>query len=122
LALGTPAADGAPRYVTSIDVKSRTVKVGPPRLLEVNFVEGVRPTWINTPVAAGAEVGVQWRAHGIEVRARIEEVTDSTLSFTTEEPIRGVAPGQQAVFYIGEQVIGSVMIQSSARRENAIQA
>ena len=115
LAIGTPAVDGAPRYVTDIDVKSRIVKVGPPRLLEVNYVEGVRPTWINAPLEVGAEVGVQWRAHGTEIPARIEEIGDGTLAFSTNEFIRGVAPGQQAVFYDGDRVIGSVVIQTSKR-------
>ncbi|MEY4322936.1 MAG: hypothetical protein RL410_717 [Actinomycetota bacterium] len=119
LALGIPADDGAPRYVTEIDVKAKVVKVGPPRLLEVNHVSGVRPTWIAQPLEVGAEVGVQWRAHGIEVPAVITEVSENSLSFTTSEFIRGVAPGQQAVFYSGNRVLGSVMIQSSARIQTA---
>ncbi len=115
LALGVPADDGAPRYVTSIDVKTRTVKVGPPRLLEVNSVTGVKPTWTGEPVAVGARLGMQWRAHGREIGCTVVAVSDSSLTFETDEFIRGVAPGQQAVFYSGDAVVGSVTIDSSAR-------
>lgn len=115
LALGVPADDGAPRYVTAIDVKSRTVAVGPPRLLEVNSISGVRPTWTRDAVGVGARLGMQWRAHGREIACTVTHVSADTLSFVTDEFIRGVAPGQQAVFYAGDEVVGSVTIDSSAR-------
>jgi len=115
LALGVPADDGAPRYVTGIDVKSRTVMVGPPRLLEVNCVRGVKPTWTQSPIAVGAKLGMQWRAHGTEVACTVTEVSEDSLTFVTDSFIKGVAPGQQAVFYDGDRVVGSVMIDSSSR-------
>lgn len=115
LALGVPAEDGAPRYVTAIDVKARTVTVGPPRLLEVNSITGVRPTWTGEAVSAGARLGMQWRAHGREISCTVTHVDSARLTFVTEEFIRGVAPGQQAVFYDGDRVVGSVTIDSSAR-------
>ena len=42
-------------------------------------------------------------------------VDSEHLTFVTDEFIRGVAPGQQAVFYDGDRVVGSVTIDSSAR-------
>jgi tRNA-specific 2-thiouridylase len=115
LALGTPADDGAARYVTSIDVKTKTVFVGPPRLLEVNEVSGIKPTVTTTGFESGQKLGVQWRAHGTEVPSEIVSVTDGDLTFRTEEFLRGVAPGQQAVFYDGDRVAGSVMIDTARR-------
>jgi tRNA-specific 2-thiouridylase len=115
LALGTPADDGAARYVTSIDVKTKTVFVGPPRLLEVNEVNGIKPTVTTTGFESGQKLGVQWRAHGTEVPSEIVSVTDNDLTFRTDEFLRGVAPGQQAVFYDGDRVAGSVMIDTARR-------
>jgi tRNA-specific 2-thiouridylase len=63
----------------------------------------------------GETLQMQWRAHGIQVECVIEEVTDSYLRFRTSTPIRGVAAGQQAVFYEGDIVIGSATINDSTR-------
>ena len=38
------------------------------------------------------------------------------MTFVTDEFLRGVAPGQQAVFYDGDRVVGSVTINASRRR------
>lgn len=115
LALGNPAEDGAARYVTSIDVKAKTVFVGPPRLLEVNEISGVKVTVTNENFEAGKELEVQWRAHGSTVPCEITEKTNSGMIFRTADFIRGVAPGQQAVFYDGNRVVGSVVIDSARR-------
>lgn len=112
LHLGRPAADGEPRYVVKIDASENRVYVGPVAYLSVNLIHGIRPTWPNGAVADGTRVGMQWRAHGTEVPAVIRS-TESGLSVQVDEPIRGVAAGQQAVFYIDSQVIGSMIIESS---------
>jgi tRNA-specific 2-thiouridylase len=78
----------------------------------VNVINGIRPTWPNGEIASGTEVGLQWRAHGTEVPARLE-ITDSGVRVQVAESIRGVAAGQQAVFYIGSKVVGSMIIESS---------
>ena len=115
LHLGTPADDGQPRYVTKIDTKTQTVMVGPAKLLEVNQIECVKVTTTHRSFRAGEELAMQWRAHGIQVSCVIEDVTETTLRFRTASPIRGVAAGQQAVFYEGDVVIGSATIHDSAR-------
>lgn len=115
LALGNPAEDGAARYVTSIDVKSKTVFVGPPRLLEVNEISGVKVTVTNKDFEVGNRLEVQWRAHGNTVSCEILQNSKSEFIFKTDEYIRGVAPGQQAVFYEGNRVVGSVVIDSARR-------
>jgi tRNA-specific 2-thiouridylase len=115
LHLGIPAEDGQPRYVTKIDTKTQTVVVGPARLLEVNVIECVKVTVTNRSFVVGEELAMQWRAHGIQVSCVIEEVSETYLRFRTASPIRGVASGQQAVFYEGDVVIGSATIHDSAR-------
>ncbi|MEY3408041.1 MAG: hypothetical protein RL038_1102 [Actinomycetota bacterium] len=112
LNLGRPAADGQPRYVVKIDAAENRVYVGPVDYLSVNVINGIRPTWPNGEIASGTEVGLQWRAHGTEVPARLE-ITDSGVRVQVAESIRGVAAGQQAVFYIGSKVVGSMIIESS---------
>ncbi len=114
-AISVPAPDGAPRYVTSIDPTTRRVFVGPPTLLDVNIVEGVRAHWCQGVPAVGSRVGVQVRAHGAEVPAVVEAVDGVSATLRTLQPIRGLAAGQAAVMYEGPRVVGAVTVAGSRR-------
>ena len=114
-ALTVPAPDGAPRYVTGVDVATRRVFVGPPSLLEVDTIDGIRAHWCIAPPEAGASVGVQVRAHGLEVPATVISRHDDRAVIRAHSPIRGLAPGQAAVLYAGTQVIGAVTVAGARR-------
>ena len=123
LGLGRPGHDGARRYVVGVDTASSTVLVGPPVLLEVDRVHGVRPRWCG-PVPDGPVVGqVQLRAHGEPADAVVELATDEhgepEVVAVLAEPVRGVAPGQALVAYDGTRVVGSATITRSTRRPAA---
>ena len=65
LNLRVPAADGAPRYVVDVDIVTSTVRVGPPELLDVDGIEGIRVVWAGPPVGTDpVDVEAQVRAHG----------------------------------------------------------
>ena len=49
LRMGTPAADGKPRYVLDIDPVTRTVTVGPAEGLDVTEITAERPVWTGCP-------------------------------------------------------------------------
>jgi len=52
---------------------------------------------------------VQVRAHGGLAQARVVPDGDRVRAELTE-PLRGVAPGQAAAFYVGDRVVGSATI------------
>lgn len=113
LHLSVPAGDGRPRYVLGIDPVANTVRVGPRQSLAVRVIEGIRPTWTEQPVA-GAWAGlVQVRAHGEAMPARIE-VAGDVARIQLEQPAFGIAPGQAAVYYDGDRVVGSATISATA--------
>ncbi len=112
LALAEPAADGARRYVLSIEPVSNTVVVGPGEALEVTGILGERPIWAGPQPAVEAVLGVQLRAHGEEVPARVLRC-DERVELALERAVRGVAPGQALVLYDGTRVVGSATITSS---------
>ncbi|RBQ14301.1 tRNA 2-thiouridine(34) synthase MnmA [Spongiactinospora rosea] len=115
LALDRPSADGRPRYVLSIEPVSNTVTVGPREALKVGSITCARPVW-NGPVAAPVEpraCTVQLRAHG-EVYGCRAQLTGDTLHVELGTPATGVAPGQTAVLYDGDTVIGSATISAAA--------
>ena len=55
---------------------------------------------------------VQLRAHG-EVHAGSAVMDGGLLRITLREPARGVAPGQAAVLYDGDVVLGSATITAT---------
>jgi tRNA-specific 2-thiouridylase len=113
LRIGTPAADGRPRYVLDISPVSGTVLVGPAERLEVSELTAERPRWCGPAPTGSFRAHVQIRAHGEAVPAGVEPRGDE-VSVRFEAPIRGVATGQAAVFYVDTHVLGSATITATA--------
>ncbi len=116
LRIGTPAADGRPRYVLDIEPVSGTVTVGPREALAVDHVSGTRPRWCGAAPDGVLEGTVQLRAHGAEHRARVRVAGDD-VEIELLDPAEGIAPGQSAVVYAGTRVVGSCTITATARAE-----
>jgi len=112
LRIGTPAADGRPRYVLDISPVTNTVTVGPREALLVREISGIRPTWTDRPVVGPWRGQVQVRAHGEPVTAEIAYAGDRVVA-RLDEPIAGVAAGQALVSYRGSQVVGSATISET---------
>lgn len=113
LHLSVPAGDGRPRYVLGIDPVANTVRVGPKEALAVRVIEAIRPTWTEQPVAGAWPGLVQVRAHGEPMAATIE-VTGDRARIRLDQPAFGIAPGQAAVYYDGDRVVGSATIAATA--------
>lgn len=111
LRLPRPAADGAPRYVTSVDTARNVVTVGPETLLSVRTLSGSKTVWLadDVPAATPTPCSVQVRAHGAAVAATVVRDGDS-VRVELDEPMRGVAAGQSAVMYAGTRVLGQATI------------
>ena len=111
LRLPRPAADGAPRYVTSIDTERNLVTVGPETLLTVRELRGEKVVWLadDVPAASPTPCLVQVRAHGEAVAGSVVRDGD-TLTVTLEDGMRGVASGQSLVVYQGTRVLGQATI------------
>jgi len=115
LDLRVPAADGRPRYVVDIDVAARRVFVGPPALLDVDQIVGIRPTWTAEPLTdIPTDCSAQVRAHGAPVTARAH-LSDGQLVVELQESIRGLATGQAVVLYDGSRVLGSATVAHTRR-------
>ena len=111
--LGTPAPDGARRYVVDVDIARRRVSVGPVAELDVDRITAVRPRWCGPALQGSEALGVQVRAHGEEVPAIVTH-TGTGFVAVLVSPLRGVAPGQAAVLYEGTRVFGSGTIARGA--------
>jgi tRNA-specific 2-thiouridylase len=113
LRIGTPTADGQPRYVLDVSPITRTVTVGPREALAVTTVEGVRARWFGATPEAPVRCTAQVRAHGEAVPA-VAEADRGVVVVRLQEPLVGVAPGQAVVLYAGTRVVGSATIARTA--------
>ncbi len=103
-----------PLYVTGIDAANRRVLAGPRRLLAVTSARIVETNRIG-PMPHGAALTAKVRSLARPVPVKLEgpmgEGAASTIHF--DEPEYGVSPGQAAVLYAGERVVGGGWIDST---------
>jgi tRNA-specific 2-thiouridylase len=102
-------AGGAPRYVLRIVPERDAVVVGSAdeaarRDLRLS---GVR--WLCDAAPEEVRVKIRYRHPG--VAARVERVEGDRARLTLAEPQRGVSPGQAAVLYAGDRVVGGAWIE-----------
>ncbi len=101
-------AGGAARYVLRIVPERAAVIVGgaDEALSRDVRVEGLR--WLSRDVPDRVTVRLRYRHPG--VAARVERVEGDRAWLSLEAPQRGVAPGQAAVMYDGDRVVGGAWI------------
>ncbi|MBI5512651.1 MAG: tRNA 2-thiouridine(34) synthase MnmA [Deltaproteobacteria bacterium] len=99
---------GAPRYVLRIVPETATVVVGEAAEASTNRVTVSQVRWLAAPTEA-LEVRLRYRAP--TQPARVVRALGPTLELALSNPQRGVAPGQAAVFYDGDRVLGGGWIQ-----------
>jgi len=117
-----PAEDGGPRYVVAIDAGRNAVVVGSRADALRDILEIERPNWLAPVPEIGRAVGVRVRAHGPVAPARVAHVDDDLLRLTLDTPAFAPAPGQAAVLYAGERVLGGGRLVRTASRDRARQA
>ncbi|WP_104197728.1 tRNA 2-thiouridine(34) synthase MnmA [Cryobacterium sp. M15] len=122
LSIGTPAADGKPRFVLEVRPITNTVVVGPKEALAIKEIAGNKYTWAglapeHPDVAFPCHVQIRAHADPVPAVAQVVSTTAVTgvrgsveLRIIPNEPLAGVAPGQTAVVYVGTRVLGQCTI------------
>ncbi|NIK57917.1 tRNA 2-thiouridine(34) synthase MnmA [Kribbella shirazensis] len=119
LRIGTPAADGKPRFVLDISPVDRTVTVGSREELAVSQLTASKPRWCGAEPTGQVHARAQLRAHGEEVPVTATVLGDR-VQVSFDEPTSAVAPGQAVVLYDGTRVIGSATIDTVQRVTAAV--
>ncbi len=102
---GLPGGGAAPRYVVDIDPATNRVTVGGPEELETGEFEVDRVDWHHGGAPGGpVEVKIRYSHAGVE--ATLSEVSPGRFRVRLQTPQRAVTPGQAAVFYDGDRVLG----------------
>jgi tRNA-specific 2-thiouridylase len=112
---GLGIALGEPAFVTHIDEASHAVTVGKATDLEATGAELEAGAW-SDDVAFPLRAELQVRSHHRPVAATLARV-GSGIVVRFDAPVRAVAPGQVAVGYRGDRVLGGSTIVRARRGE-----
>lgn len=107
-----------PLYVIGLDAASREVRVGPKRMLAVHAARLTETNRIGPLPDEPLTAKVRSLAKPVPVTLEgpLGGGSSTTIRFATPE--FGVAPGQAAVIYAGERVIGGGWIDSTEKVES----
>jgi tRNA-specific 2-thiouridylase len=94
-------------YVTRLDAARNRVVVGDADALGARGARLARASWVaGSPPPAPVRASVRVRSHHAGAEATVEALPDGGARVAFDAPVAAVAPGQSAVFYAGEYVLG----------------
>lgn len=104
---GLGLSTGVPLYVLDIDAARQQVTVGPRAALEQTTLAASGVNWIAGGAPSGWTVAaVQIRHRHVAAAARIRALDDRRAEVVFDSPQSAITPGQAAVFYDGDDVLG----------------
>jgi tRNA-specific 2-thiouridylase len=108
---GLNIALGHPAYVLKINAAKNTVMLGEASQLLTQYMIVENPAWVDGIPAEGMSARIRHRS--TPAPCRIErELPDGRWLVRFDEPVSAVTPGQSAVFYCGDTVVGGAYISS----------
>jgi tRNA-specific 2-thiouridylase len=104
---GLKVSSPTPLYVLQIDPASHRVTVGADAELATITLRANRVNWISIPaLTAPMRVKIKIRHRHEPAWATLAPAHNGEVTATFDEPQRAVTPGQSAVFYDGDEVVG----------------
>lgn len=113
---GDADRDDAPLYVVRLEPESRRVIVGPREALAREMVFASDVNWLGDDILSnqGRKVQVKLRSAQKAAPARVFAQDAGGARIELDEPQFGISPGQAAVFYDGDRVLGGGWIDGAA--------
>ncbi len=109
---GLPGGSPEPRYVVAIDAERSEVIVGGGEDLLCRDLDVERVIWHAGPREGPVDVKIRYAHPGAP--AMVGPLADGRARVTFREPQRAVTPGQAAVFYDGDLVLGGGWIRPTS--------
>lgn len=108
-----------PLFVLRVDAQSGDVVVGPKQALEARGFQADGCNWLRweaPPESFQAQVKIRYRSEPVPATVQVLE-QGRRVEVLFEESQRAVAPGQVAVFYDGDEVLGGATIEMALGQE-----
>ncbi|MDE3173043.1 MAG: tRNA 2-thiouridine(34) synthase MnmA [Gemmatimonadota bacterium] len=112
---GLPGGFPTPMFVTAIRPADRAVVIGPREELLGSGLVAREVNWLAAPPAVGTRLHVQVRHRAPAAAAEVVRLEAGEIELALDEPVSAITPGQSAVFYDGDRVLGGGFIESAAR-------
>ena len=109
-AYALPGGFVEPMFVLEIEPATRVVVIGPREALARSDLRAEGANWLDARPEPGERVGVRIRHGAPIVDATVTEATDAGFALTLELPQRAVTPGQSAVLYRDDTMVGGAVI------------
>lgn len=108
---GLGIALGYPAYVTKINAAKNTVMLGKEEDLLSEYMLIDAPEWVGEIPEGELTVRIRYRSRSIRCELP-HRVSDGRYLVHLLETVSAITPGQSAVFYVGNMVIGGAFISS----------
>jgi tRNA-specific 2-thiouridylase len=113
---GLQVALGRPYFVRRIDPETRAVHIAPEPLLYTERTRVGSVNWVSiAPPGESIQATVKIRYQHKGAPAILTPQCAGVVEVQFDQPQRALTPGQSAVFYDGERVLGGGLIESDAR-------
>src|SRR5574341_377151 len=114
---GLGIAWSEPLYVITKEIESNTLVVGPRSELGSEYLRAERINWIaGTPPSGEIAADVKTRYKAAKLAARILPMEAASADVWLTQPVGDITPGQGAVFYDGDRVLGGGIITRNTPR------
>lgn len=110
-------ADNSPFYVVRVDAANNQVIVGPKEALARDIVHIGKANWLGVNPGEVVDVQAKLRSVSRPMPAKLTVIDAETAFLTLDAPQYGIAPGQAAVCYQGDRVIGGGWISGTENSE-----
>ena len=110
---GLGVAVGEPRFVVELDPANATVVIGEREALGSSGCRVDEVSWVTDAPAGSFRADVKVRYRSEPAAALVEGQGDGWMA-RFDRPVEAVAPGQAAVFYRGDEVLGGGTISTAA--------
>ncbi len=107
---GLEIALGKPAYVIKINAVKNTIRLGDAEELLTREMLVEHPEFENRERYADRTISVRIRYRSTPLPARIQPLDDGNMKVVFEKDASAITPGQSAVFYDGDRVIGGGII------------
>jgi tRNA-specific 2-thiouridylase len=110
---GLDIALGYPAYVVKMNADKNTVMLGTVDDLKTRALLIERPQWVDQEAFwKEQEISVRIRYRSEPIPCRVKQIDDALYLVHLERDASAITPGQSAVFYVGNRVIGGAFIAS----------